>query len=468
MADNTLIQSGRDLYRSRGEQVDYAAAFAEGEQMITDQIDKNRQRKQAEEDRAQVLKDRERNNMLRDMELEEQLTEAAASKGEYFRVVQQLQDRGLIEIPNVALWNTDRDSWYKDESNRLKLAETAGDLEAVRTRLNNVINGEKNWDKIVNWSKGATISDSSPEAQQIDLAVEFMVQNGMKPKPITKDGRDYFQLTTATGEIIEIPVDRFGAEDGNIAGEYDTPASISGLMADFESQNPGISQLLEGRQLTPEIIEQMPIIREKMNLWLNNYLDTDVKIQEVANTLFQRTGFNPVDFAEQFPNAEIVTDQFGNQVLDTDKNTEGIQTEGAREIIKEMFQGMYGVQDQQPVKTAAEIKDELDIEKKKADIAHVRAKANEINQKLNLDQDAIQQRIEVYNRYLETGDLQDIIAFEGISSIKKNKDDVWIITYDDNTEFEAGSGDKPDEETLRNAIGVPQDAQVGDFDQYYT
>lgn len=466
MANQALIQSGRDLFRARGEQVDHAKAIGEGFDLINNQIEKNMKMDREAEDREYLLKKRAREEQLAEMSLEEKMLEAEASKGEMFNLAEGLQERGLIEIPNYAQYKADRDAWYKDETNRLKLAQTLGDKEKSRERLNTAMKGEQNWENIVGWSRNATISDSSPEAQRIDLAVENMVKQGVTPRIVTVNGVDHFELIDPFGQKINIPATRFGAEDGNIAGEYDEPLSLSGVMNSFEQQNQDLIQTFEAGRATPQDFN-------KMGRWIDTELDTDTKIQEVANTIFQRTGFNMAEFTQDYPNAEIVENEAGELVLDTDKNTPGIQTAGAKEMIKEMFVGIYeteypGISDNVGKLTLEEQETLADIEYKKSQASQKYADARQTIQELNLSQDEIRQRTLTYENYINNPtefDVQDLVGFEGITSVKKNDDDVWEITMDDGAVFEGGTGAKPDNETVRNVLGVPQDHDS--FSQYY-
>ena len=347
MADNALIQSGQNLAQASSQIADISGAINKGQEIVQDQIDKNLKRDQEAEDREWTMKRRANQEQLMEMDLEQKINQYQADKGAYFQLIEDAQERGLMEIPDYEGYKADRDAWWKENASKIKLA--TGDEAALRGRLDMAAKGEENWQNVVNWSKNATISDSSPEAQKIDLAVDNMAKRGLQPKIITEGGKDYYELIGADGEKIKVSVDKLAqAEDGNIAGDYNEPVTFDGFQARFMGSNPEIDKRLRQGQGTKEDLA-------KMNQWFDAELQNSTQLFELADSFlakvpnadFAAMGIKDIDGDGGITSADLDTNQDG-EIDDNEKKQfrklfEEITTQayGQKQVYEQQSEGEY-------------------------------------------------------------------------------------------------------------------------------
>ena len=315
MADQQLIQSGRNLYAAQSEQVDYGGAFQEGADLIQNQIDDNLKRKQAAEDREYELDKRRQESQLREIGLEQKIMAYNEDKNATFGLLEQAFETGALKKADYPGYEQMGKDWLKDQANQFKLLEDSGGKEALKSRVNGVVNGRNNWQNVVGFSQSSSISADSPNAQKIDYAIEAWARNSDNPPPTqTIDGQDYFVLPSADGtEEVKIPVDKLGkaGQLSDITGEYAEMKDFSTTMADWSASNPGVYKRLSAGTATQTDIAGI-------GNWFASNVKSDVQKQELADSFFISSGITPgSEIAQQLGVSDVNNDgQITSQDID--------------------------------------------------------------------------------------------------------------------------------------------------------
>lgn len=304
--ENALIQSGKALYEAGAETVDTGKAISEGQKIITDQQEKNLKYTQDQEDREFKVKKMEQDEELRTIGLEQKIEQATAEKAEVFSVIEQLKDRGEISGADYTSFQQDREAWWKDKANKLKVYGATGkDVGAFKDRLGVATDAESNWGKFQQHANSMTISSNSPLAQKMNYAISGWT--GKTPPPITsKNGRDFFSIPNidinGDGKIDQsdldgnydpskvslIPVE--GIADGDFEstyGDYEEKSAFSTTLADWSKGNAkGFDRLSKGTGTSTDIAS--------IGTWYEEQVrDNPVKAKEILDTFFVQSGITP-------------------------------------------------------------------------------------------------------------------------------------------------------------------------------
>ena len=308
-------------------QADAAGAFAQGSKLIKDQIDDNVKTRRADQDREYELEKRKDEEFLRKQNLEKNMVAYNAKKSAYFDQIEQARQKGLIDESSYDQAVANREEFWKDQTKALKLGV---DSAGLGRRLQGVLKGEGNWGKALEFSQTATISDSSPEAQRIDLAIEGYAQkNGATPPPVVSiDGKDYFEIPAPDGgEPVRIPVEQMGnlSQQSDLFGQFKEPVSVDGFQADFMAQHPKLDNRFRNGQGSQTDLNEI-------SRWFDSKIEDPAQIRELADSIFLSTDFDASKYN--------VTDIDGDGKItgaDLDVNKDGEVDANEAAIVKEIF-----------------------------------------------------------------------------------------------------------------------------------
>lgn len=254
MANQALIQSGLNLAKSVSQEPDIGGAFAEGAQIITDQIEKNADTAFQNKKREYELARLEDEKFLREQNVERGMMAYEAEKGATFAALDEGIKNGSIDPVDYEGFIQNREEWWKDQANRLK---TAQDLPKIKQNLKLASTAEANWPNILQFAQGVNISDSSGEAQQMDMAIDrWSETNGATPPPIREqDGELVYVIPTIDGqEEVYIPLKNAGRAKSasDVYGQYSERTTFSGVQADFISSQPQLDQIFRDGKATEQ------------------------------------------------------------------------------------------------------------------------------------------------------------------------------------------------------------------------
>ena len=306
MANQALIQSGKALYDQSAEQVDYAGAFAEGSKMVTDQIKENTRQQREAEDREYELRKMQDEEQLRKIGLEQKIEAYQQAKAVDVNVIQNAFDAGLLKEADYPGYTLGGTNWIKDQANQLKIIENEGDLATLRSRLKGVTAAKQNFGALLDYATTTSISDSSPQAQKIDMALDaWREKGGELPNIVTEGGEDYFVIPSADGqEDIKLPVNKLSGDNPqSVYGEYNEMADFNTTMADWQSSNPKLyDKLVQGTATKGDI--------DGIGYWfLEQVKNNPVKSKEILDSFFISSGITPgSEIAQELG----VTDQNGD------------------------------------------------------------------------------------------------------------------------------------------------------------
>ena len=306
MAWNELIQSNLRLQKGQLEsQGAGAEGFAEGAQLITDQIDKNQKAEvQARKDELEIkrLEDLEKS---REIAFDQQLTQATEKKNAYFDLLDEAHAKGLISKEVYTLSQEKREAWWKDQA---KAHKHGADSAGLKKRMEKVLAGEQNWANAVKLSKAATISGSSAEAQKLDLAIEaYSRENGGTPPPVRNiNGKDFFVIPyvdPVTGEESEVTVsvDIMSQEDlteEGLFGAYDKITTMGSAINGFKESHADLIDRFNNNEATQNDVATI-------GRYYDQNINTPTKKREYANSVFTETSFDTEAFLEEYPNIDI-------------------------------------------------------------------------------------------------------------------------------------------------------------------
>ena len=332
MADNILVQSGRRLSQTVDTTADYGKAFSEGSKIIDDQIRQNRKDQQQREDREWQLKRREKQDALFQAGMESKLTQYNADKAAVFAEIDAAIERGDLSGPDYDLYKQNREKFWKDSANQIK---TQQDLVRVREKVKKVGAAEQNWPNILEFSKGVTISDSSPEAQQMDYAIDAWAKNnGASPPPVVeRGGKYYFEIPTADGQdVVRIPLDQASKAKSpqDYLGQYNEPVAFQDLQARFDRQFEDIAIRIEGGNGTKADLD-------KMGVWFDKQIQNPEQLTELVDSLVQEIGDN-ADLE-----ALGLKDKTGDGLSKDDLDLDGSGVAGDSPKEKEILKQLFGV-----------------------------------------------------------------------------------------------------------------------------
>ena len=166
--DKDLVRSGQNLAKAEHEFVKTSESFQEGSDLITNQVEKNRKADEDAEDREAMIRKRDREEDLAVMDLEQKVIQNEAQNAEWFNLISNGKKAGLLNDDVYNSFDKDREAWWKDTGNRMKLFQDVGDKEAFKRTLNTVVLGEKNIkENIFANIENVVVSESSPEALRI-------------------------------------------------------------------------------------------------------------------------------------------------------------------------------------------------------------------------------------------------------------------------------------------------------------
>ena len=336
MADNILVQSGKRMHDQLATQPDLGGSFREGAKLVQGQIDSDLKRKQDAEDREYLTKKRSDEEFLREMDIDKKVTAYQAEKGAYFDMIQEGIDSGRLDSIDYAGFTENREAWWKDKANQLKFF---ADEPGLKESLENAELAEGNWPNILKFTDVVSISDSSPDAQKMDLAISaWGKENGATPPPIkTIDGKDYFVLPSADGqEEVKIPVKGAGKAQGpeDLYGSYNEKITMEGFQKDLMKALPGVDKLFRTGQATQNELAQV-------NQWFDKKIANNEQLIELADSFIQ--GLPDADF-EAMGISDINNDgQVTGADLDLngDGTIDGNELKGMRDLFKEVMTGFY-------------------------------------------------------------------------------------------------------------------------------
>lgn len=305
MANAILAASGRRLAESN-EGPDYVGAVTEGLSEAESQRVSMKKERQADEDRVYEVKKMKQDESLRSLGLEQKLESANAEKAQIFSAIEDLKERGELDGADYAAFEKDRETWWKDSANQLKVfAATGEDIGAFQDKLATAGQAEQNWGKFTDFTNSMAISDNSPDAQKTNLAVASW--KGKSAPPITsKNGKDYFSVpnidingdgkidaSDLEGDYDEtqvslIPVDGIaGGDFGSAYGEFEEKADFSTTMADWQKGNSKAYDRLSKGTATGADIAGIG------NWFQQQVKDNPVKSKEILDTFFTQSGITP-------------------------------------------------------------------------------------------------------------------------------------------------------------------------------
>lgn len=439
MANEQLIRSGKNLTDTQNQFVDYGASFQEGAQVIQDQLDKNVKAEKDAKKEEFVQKQLEYKQFLMEQDIEAKTMLYASEKAQLLDLYEDAGERGLIEDYDP---NYDRNETWRDMGKRLKLVESIGDKEKLQGRIDNMVKAEGNWGNVLSASNNVAISNSSPEAQKIDLAIAaHQKKNGNTPPPIKEvGGRDVFELRLGD-ETIHIPVDQVvAATDANAAnsvfGDYNEPITAAGIQSKVNDAINGDPQLFSAFENGYGNIDTVRFM-------FRNAVKTPEQIKEFGDSLFVQGGLDPTIYTN----------------LDKDGNPDnGIQynPEVLEEIMIGMVEENFGKQD--PSKRPLSIEEQ----QAQADLEYRRSQtAKNLNQ-TGADGATPDPAVESAYAKFEQGDYNALKGLKGISDIKKNRKGVWeVLDSKGNVLVTAGTGNIPDGTPIKNFLGAQGSAQQG-------
>ena len=337
MANNALIQSGQRLHTEQGQQANIGDAFREGQQLITDQIDKNLKFERDAEDREYLTKRRQDEEQLRGINLEKSITQYQEEKGAYFSVIEEGLATGRLNPIDYAGFTENREAWWKDKANQLKFFEDSPEL---KKSLAAAEKAEANWPKLMEFTGSVSISDSSPEAQKMDLAISaWSKNNGATPPPIkTIDGKDYFVIPSADGkEEVKIPVDQAGTatQPSDIYGQYNEKVTFEGFQADLMKAYPGVDKRFRQGLATKDDLAQM-------NQWFDKQVQNNEQLIELADSFIQSlpdADFEAMGISDINDDGKITGADLD---LNGDGTIDGEELKGMRGLFGEVVSGFYG------------------------------------------------------------------------------------------------------------------------------
>ena len=348
MASNALIQSNIRLTGAQEEAANAGAgAFAEGAGLITDQIEKNRKADiQAQKDALELnrLADAE---VKRKTAMEEQLVEAQEKKNAYFELLDEAHVKGLISKEVFALSQEQRDAWWKDQA---KAYKHGADSKTLKKRLDKVLAGEKNWQNAVKFAQSAVISESSPDAYKLDLAIElYSRENGASPPPVKEiDGVDHFVLTyidpvTNEQEEVTVPVDQMvnmQSEEG-LFGSYDKITTMGTAINGFDDSHKEVIDRFNSGKATDNDVATI-------GRYYDANIDTPQKKREYANSVFTSTTFDSETFLKDNPTVSTEhgdPDKLDVEDIEMMDGQPGFSPEEdaiLRQIFQDSITGQYG------------------------------------------------------------------------------------------------------------------------------
>ena len=433
MASQALIQSGKALYDQQSAQPDLAGAFKEGSKIITDQIDKNKKAELDAKKEEHLQKQMEYKQFLMEQDIEAKTALYHSEKAQVLDLYEDAKERGLVEDIG-----SNRNEIWRDMATRMKLVENLGDKEKLRGRIDNMMKAEGNWANIVSASDNIAISNSSPEAQQIDYAIAAhnKTNPGVPPPIVEINGKDQFELVF-NGEKVYIPVDKaLGATDPNAAGavfgDYTEPITASGIQSKITDAINGDPQLFNAFENGYGDLNQI------RRLFRNN-LNSPETIKEFGDSLFVQGGLDPSLYSN--------LDQDGDPSNGIQYNPDALE-----EIFLGMVEDQFGVQDKQRPLSLQEQQDQADLDYKKSQTAKNLAAANKGGGAENKNLET------AFNKFSQ-GDISAIKGLGGISDVKKNRNGTWeILDEKGNVMATAGSGNVPQGNVVRNLLGLSSDA----------
>ena len=331
MADNALIQSGLNLAKATAAANSPSNAFAEGVKAVRDEITKN-------EDRAFQLKKREYEmarledeKFLREQNIERGLMQYEAEKGAAFAAIDEAIKQGTLSPVDYQGFLNNREAWWKDQANRLK---TAQDLPTIKANLKLASTAEANWQNVLGFAQGVNISDSSGQAQRMDMAIDrWAKENGTTTPPIEEvDGQLQYVLPSADGsEKVYIPLKNVGRAKGaqDIYGQYNERKTFSGVQANFISSKPQLDQIFRNGRGTQQQLNQAIAFFEQQ-------IESPEQLTELLDDLLMTPGVDKEALGIK-------------EAGDIDANGNGIIDGNERDVLKSVFSSVlsahYGEQD---------------------------------------------------------------------------------------------------------------------------
>ena len=338
MANNALIQTGLNLAKSTDTNQGIGDAFRQGAALIDDQIRQNRRDRNEQEDREWLQKRRADQEELFKLGMEKKLMQYNEDKAAIYAEIDGAIERGDLSGPDYDAYKQNRDKWWKDSANQIKAQK---DLVKVREKVKQVGAAEKNWPNILEMSKGVTISDSSPEAQKMDMAIDrWSEKNGGTPPPVVNHGgKFYFEIPTADGEdVVRIPLK--GASEAKLPsdylGQYEEPVTFDEMQGRFMGANPEMDVRLRQGLGTKQDLA-------KMEQWFDQQIQNPAQITELADSLILEIG-GEADLA-----AMGIKDKTGDGLTKDDLDLDGSGVPGdspeekkiMRELFKTVMSGTY-------------------------------------------------------------------------------------------------------------------------------
>ena len=289
MADQALIQSGANLAQAELGFVDYGKSFQEGSQLMQNQIDKNLKEQQDAELREFQMKRLQQEEELRTLGLEEAYLQKEERNAVGAAMINQGVELGIIDPTDYPMYQQMGNDWLKDQSNQLKILADAGGREALKGRIDNVVNGQANINNVFSLAQGATPGADFPEAQALDFAIEELAKSGKKPGVVTENGVDYFVIPRpGGGEDFKIKSDVFATAKNfsDLAGQYEEAKSFSSSIADWQTGNTQVlNRLSKGQGTSADIAS--------IGQWFLSNAKTPAQQQELLDTFITSSGITP-------------------------------------------------------------------------------------------------------------------------------------------------------------------------------
>lgn len=445
-------------------------SFSEGFDLVTTQIDKNRKESQEKEDRAYMLKKRARDEDLAEMDYEKKNMMYQAEKGETFKIIDDGIESGLLKAADYSGYQNNREAWWKDQANQLKLYEDIGDKASFRTRISSAIKGEEAWSGLAEGSKGLSISDSSGEAQNIDLAIDRWHEKSPDSAPpiITKGGIDYFEIPNADGSgTVQIAVDKVASGDpSKVYGDYEEPITVEGVRTSI-GDDPVLGDMIRGQYANDEAVKNY--LRQKVSS-PEGELDK-IKLKEVVNSL-ALDGLDLQDY-------DVVDTNNDGEI-----NKDDITLANLEEVFFGMIEGEFGKQDKQKPLTQAE---KLKIQNLRLQQENIRNKGTS-NSKTSTKE--VKVLADAYDDFINTnstaslknrGDILDVYQ-KPVTDANGNPtgEQEWFISTQNKGVISAGNAGVPNGDVVKGALGLdvdhkstkpeqgPSNQGTSAFDQYYT
>ena len=343
MADNTLIQSGKQLYDQQAAGVGQnSKAFQEGKQMINDQLDKNIKDQRADEKHKLEVKALEQQEQLREMGIEEKIMMKEAQTQERIGLLERAIEQKLIDPVDYPEYQKQGDDWLKDQTTQLKLIGKEGGAVKLEGRIENAIGARENFQNIAGFAASETPGGDSPYAKELDFAIEQMAKDGSQTGFVTEDGVDYVTIPNPGDpkNPYKISAEKFKNAKSlkDLTGEYTESKSFSTALADWKTGNGKVFQRLSTGTGTSADVASI-------GNWFSANATTPNQQQELLDTFFTSSGItlgselalnlgledkdkdgkltandvDPADFAEVFTGAvmaeyEISDDQQGDTI----------------------------------------------------------------------------------------------------------------------------------------------------------